>query len=205
MAIALKSETDRQKNWIRLLLKFHDYLKAHLKNEFVELLAPPDPNMALHDINVVVVVRRLNDEVRMRVIDLARIAEEEMKLEITLVTLTLEKGDPLIDEYELFFSGSGINRRIWGNLISKFRKSLKRGLGDNFIDLLAPPDLNMALYDINVVVVVRRLNDEVRMRVIDLARIAEEEMKLGITLITLTLEEGDPLIDEFRGYFLIES
>ncbi|MHA1665229.1 MAG: hypothetical protein ACTSVW_05290, partial [Candidatus Njordarchaeales archaeon] len=68
-----------------------------------------------------------------------------------------------------------------------------------------PPDPNMALYDINVVVVVRRLNDEVRMRVIDLARIAEEEMKLGITLITLTLEEGDPLIDEFRGYFLIES
>jgi len=72
MAIALKARTNRQEKWIRLLLKFHESLKKSLSNNFVELIAPSSPDVSLHDVNVVVVVRKADEGVRRLVSDLAR-------------------------------------------------------------------------------------------------------------------------------------
>lgn len=105
MVIALKAETNQQEKWIKLILKFHQELRDNLKENFVELIAPPDPDISLHDINVVVVVKKVNSETRKLVAEIARKVEKEMKMGITLITLTLEQDDPLVDEYRGYFKG----------------------------------------------------------------------------------------------------
>ena len=105
MVIALKAETNQQEKWIKLVLKFHQELRDNLKENFVELIAPPDPDISLHDINVVVVVKKVNSETRKLVAEIARKVEKEMKMGITLITLTLEQDDPLVDEYRGYFEG----------------------------------------------------------------------------------------------------
>jgi len=105
MVIALKAETNQQEKWIKLILKFHQELRDNLKENFVELIAPPDPDISLHDINVVVVVKKVNSETRKLVAEIARKIEKEMKIGIVLITLTLEQDDPLVDEYRGYFEG----------------------------------------------------------------------------------------------------
>jgi len=105
MVIALKAETNQQEKWIKLILKFHQELRDNLKENFVELVAPPDLDISLHDINVVVVVKKVNSETRKLVAEIARKIEKEMKMGITLITLTLEQDDPLVDEYRGYFEG----------------------------------------------------------------------------------------------------
>jgi len=138
----------------------------------------------------------------------ARRVEEEVGTGITLITLTLEENDALVEEYRLVFSGSKVGKPEWKRLVSRLKTLLESKLKENFVELIAPSSLDVSLHDVNVVVVVRKADEGVRRLVSDLARRArrvEEEVGTGITLITLTLEENDALASDFRRYFRFEA
>ena len=115
--------------------------------------------------------------------------------------MTLQKDDPQIEEYELYFSSSSIPREKWINLIAVFKQLLKKNLKKNFVELLYPEEPDIVVHDINTVIVVEKLTDEIREKESELARKAESSLGLGYILSTLTLQKGDPQIEEYRGVF----
>ena len=80
-------------------------------------------------------------------------------------------------------------------------QELNERLGSNFIGLVAAPEPNITLHDINVVVIVKNVSSKVRQEVIDIARQVEEDLGTSPIISSITLERGDLLINEFKGWF----
>ncbi len=100
MAVVLSKKMKREQLWLTMLYYLYVKLSKVLGDNFIKLAAPRNPDVTLHDRNLVVVVRRLSDDVIDAVYDAIDEVEKEFGIENEILPMILEENDAKIEEYE---------------------------------------------------------------------------------------------------------
>jgi len=171
-------------DWNLALHDFTSYLLEGLGDN-LKMIIGLSEDASIYDSNVLVVVREINDEVR-RIVAKAAIKTNEKHKSVISYYLTDEKD---VKTIEVFSRVSIEEVDDCEKAFEDFYKEIRNYVVD--VVFLG----NRYVYDSNVLVVVREVNDEVR-RIVAKAAIKTNEKHKCIISYYLTDNKG--LIDEFK-------
>ncbi len=110
--------------------------------------------------------------------------------------MILEENDAKIEEYEEFFSKSEVP--TWQKAMRKLKEKLCAKLANNLVKVISSKNPDVTLHDRNLVVVVRRLSDDVIDAVYDAIDEVEKEFGIENEILPMILEENDAKIEEYE-------
>ncbi len=190
------------RRWIELIERFKADLLERFGDSLLKIVALYSPNDRIYESNVLVVVKKGDQETVERVIEAAIEAERSMGLEGVISPLVVDPEERrIIEGFEGFEVEQEISREEWVSLVRDLCIRLR---GSTLLKIVALYSPNDRVYESNVLVVVKKGDQETVERVIEAAIEAERSMGLeGVISPLVVGPEERRIIEGFEGFEVV--
>ncbi|WP_291767848.1 hypothetical protein [Caldivirga sp. UBA161] len=188
MALVINLGSD----WWISLYEFTRILHSELGDSLLMVIGSQDGEPILNDTNTLVIVRSINDNIKLSVAKAALEVNDKFKSVISYMVIT--EGDK--ETINKFIHTPIEDWSDYESALSEFKQLLTESLGNRLISMIALPK-GIFINESNVLIIVNKIDDDVRLKVAKAALEVNDRFKSTVSY--MIVEEGDSdVILKFR-------
>ena len=183
---------DPRSDWWISLYEFTRILHSKLGDSLLMVIGSQNGEPILNDTNTLVVVRSINDDIKLSVARAALEVNDKFKNTISYMIITGEDKETI----DKFIHPHPEDWLDYEDALSEFKRLLTENLGSRLISMITLPK-GIFISESNVLIVVDKIDDDVRLKVAKAA--LEVNDKFKSTISYMIVEEGDnDIVLKFR-------
>ena len=187
-------------DWRKIVQEYMKRITDEFGHRLIAFIASYDPDVAVDDYNVVIVLDKVQDDDWRIARAIARELEKEMGMGIMIIPAVVEKGSILAKEAQIVFLLQP-NLKQWTQLIREYKKRISKCFGRKLVAFFASQNPDVTVDDYNVVIVLDRVRDDDWRIARAIARELEREMGTEIMIVPAVVEKGSILEKEAKNVF----